>query len=157
MAPDFLRRLAGPQGWIGELDLLLVAAGTGPVGLEGDHSGSGTSPVIAARTDLEGHDRVRRARSLRLDVRVYGDERGLVTLGRGVAGRRELSVEVPDGAQGRGHGRTLLADALRLVPAGEPVFAAVTPGNAPVAARLPGLRVRTIGSEVLPRPARAAV
>ncbi|SDU82319.1 hypothetical protein [Jiangella alkaliphila] len=155
MAPDFLRRLAGPRGGIGELDLILVATGTGPAVLEGDHSGPRADTVIPRRTDFEGHDRVRRARALRQDVRVYGDERGLVTLGRGPAGRRELSIEVPGGAQGRGRGRSLLTDALALVPAGEPVFAAVTPGNARSLRAFLACGFTPVGSEVLVRPDRA--
>lgn len=169
MAPDFLRRLAGPRGGIGELDLILVATGTGPADaapasgrthgapavLEGDHSGPRADTVIPRRTDLEGHDRVRRARALRQDVRVYGDQRGLVTLGRGPAGRRELSIEVPGGAQGRGRGRSLLMDALSLVPAGEPVFAAVTPGNARSLRAFLACGFAPVGSEVLVRPDRA--
>lgn len=150
MAPDFLRWLAGPGGWIGELDLLLVAPGAGPAG---DHGGAGADAVVPRRSDLEEHARVRRARALRRDVEVYGDERGLVTLGRGPAGRRELSVEVPAGAEGRGAGRSLLADALTLVPAGEPVFAAVAPGNARSLRAFLACGFTPLGSEVLLRPA----
>jgi hypothetical protein len=158
MAPDFLRWLAGPGGWIGELDLLLVAPGAGPgAGPAGDHGGSGADAVVPRRSDLEEHARVRRARALRRDVEVYGDERGLVTLGRGPAGRRELSVEVPAGSEGRGGGRSLLADALLLVPAGEPVFAAVTPGNARSLRAFLACGFTPVGSEVLLRPGRDSV
>ena len=160
MAPDFLRWLAGPGGWIGELDLLLVAPGagpTGPAGTAGDHGGAGADAVVPRRSDLEEHARVRRARALRRDVEVYGDERGLVTLGRGPAGRRELSVEVPAGSEGRGRGRSLLADALALVPAGEPVFAAVTPGNARSLRAFLACGFTPVGSEVLLRPDRDSV
>ncbi|MBB5790723.1 hypothetical protein [Jiangella mangrovi] len=151
MAPDFLRWLAGPGGWIGELDLLLVASGAG------DHGGAEADAVVPRRTDLEEHARVRRARGLRREVEVFGDERGLVTLGRGPAGRRELSVEVPAGSEGRGGGRSLLADALALVPAGEPVFAAVTPGNARSLRAFLACGFMPIGSEVLLRPERDSV
>src|SRR5437588_7579937 len=70
MGADFLRTIAG-TGWIGVLDATL--AGTG--------LGGGTLPV---RTDLDDHPRVEHARSLRRDVVVYGDERGLVTLATGL-------------------------------------------------------------------------
>jgi hypothetical protein len=60
---------------------------------------------------------------------VYGDDRGLVTVAIGLAGRTEISVEVSAAAE-KGVGRTLIREALRLVPTGEPVFAAVAPGNA---------------------------
>jgi hypothetical protein len=66
------------------------------------------------------------ARAVRRDVVVRGDERGLVTLVTGLAGRRELSFQAL--RLGIGEGRSLVRDAL----AGEtgPVFAAVSPGNA---------------------------
>jgi GNAT superfamily N-acetyltransferase len=85
---------------------------------------------LPRRADLDTHPRVQLAHRLRTHVEVYGDERGFVTLANGLAGRRELSIEVPSDRQGRGVGRALLGDALGLVAAGEPVFAAVAPGNA---------------------------
>lgn len=114
--PATLLRLAGPGGEVGVLDATLAGRGLG----------GGRLPE---RPDLAAHPRVRHARRLRRDVRVYGDDRGLVTLGRGLAGRLELSIEVNAGRQGRGLGAGLLADGLALVPAGEIVFAAVSPGN----------------------------
>ncbi|RIQ11374.1 hypothetical protein DY240_28965 [Jiangella rhizosphaerae] len=45
--------------------------------------------------------------------------------------------------------------ALRLVPAGEPVFAAVTPGNARSLRAFLACGFTPVGSEVLLRPARA--
>ncbi len=132
MAPDFLRWLAGPGGWIGELDLLLVAPGAGPgAGPAGDHGGSGADAVVPRRSDLEEHARVRRARALRRDVEVYGDDDGLTILGRGLVGRWELSVELfdPD-APPQGAGRRLIAAGLELVPDGERCWAQVSAGNA---------------------------
>lgn len=142
LAPDFLRWLAGPVGWIDVIDAVLVARGAG---------GGGGLPE---RRDLEDHPRVAFARQLRDDVRVHGDERGLVTLGTGLAGRLEVSVEVPPESRGRGHGTGLVRDALRLVPAGAPVFAAVAPGN--VASFRAFLRAgfEVIGSQVVIQPAR---
>ncbi|GLZ81579.1 N-acetyltransferase [Actinorhabdospora filicis] len=137
MAPDFLRGLAGPGGEIGVLDAVLVARGTG----------GGTLP---ARGDLAGHPRVRHALGLRAGVRVHGDERGLVTLAAGLAGRLELSIETA--ATGRGDGPSLLADALALVPAGEPVFAAVSPGNARSLRAFLRLGFTPVGGEVIIRP-----
>lgn len=115
--PAFLCWLAGPWGTLGSLDLTLVGRGRG----------NGRLP---RRDDVDAHPRVQLARRLRTDVEVYGDERGVVTLASGLAGRRELNIEVPSDRAGRGIGRALLGDALGLVPAGEPVFAAVAPGNA---------------------------
>ncbi|OAH14515.1 hypothetical protein [Streptomyces jeddahensis] len=143
LAPDFLRRLAGPGGRIGVIDATLTARGTG-----------GT-PRLAVLTGADDHPRVRHAREVRTRVRVYGDERGLVTLADGLAGRREVSIELhapQDGARGRGRG--LLADALTLVPEGEPVFAAVSPGNARSLRAFLACGFTPIGSEVLLRPDR---
>lgn len=144
MAPDFLRWLAGPAGYIDVQDVTLVARGTGAGG------------ALTARSDLGEHPRVRYARSLRHGVDVYGDDRGLVTLSTGLAGRRELSVEAEPAGQGKGWGRSLVRDALDLVPAGEPVFAAVSPGNARSLRAFLALGFAPIGSEVVLRPARAA-
>lgn len=116
--PRVLAWLAGADGTIGVNDVTLVARG------------QGGSPALAARHDLEDHHRVWHARALRHDVQVLGDERGLVTLGLGLAGRLEMSVEADPGLHGTGAGRALIAAALTSVPAGEPVFAAVSPGNA---------------------------
>jgi hypothetical protein len=91
-APDFLLHLAR-GGSIGVLDVVLAAAGTG--------GGS----VLSERDDLGEHPRVCHAQLSRDHVRVWADERGLVTLADGLAGRRELSVEAA--APGTGAGRSL--------------------------------------------------
>jgi GNAT superfamily N-acetyltransferase len=141
LAPDFLRWLAGEHGWIGVIDATLVAAGRG----------GGTLPD---RPDAAEHARVRHATDLRRDVRVYGDDRGVVTLAQGLAGRRELSIEAAPQRQGKGWGRSLLDDALGLVPPGEPVFAAVSPGNARSLRAFLAVGFVPIGSEVIIRPHR---
>jgi L-amino acid N-acyltransferase YncA len=82
-------------------------------------------------------------------VRVYGDERGLVTLGRGLAGRTELSVEIDTEQQGQGHGRSLNRDALRVAIVGSPVFAALSPGNARSLRAFLAAGFRPIASEVI--------
>jgi hypothetical protein len=141
LAPDFLRRLAGPTGTIDVIDVTLVARGTG----------TGGPPE---RHDAAKHPRVLLATSIRRDVEVYGDTRGIITLSCGLAGRRELSIEAEPEGHGRGWGRSLLADALGLVPAGEPVFAAVSPGNARSLRAFLGVGFVPIGSEVVVRPIR---
>ncbi|WP_256339262.1 hypothetical protein [Streptomyces sp. 2224.1] len=55
---------------------------------------------------------------------------------------------------GRGHGRSLLADALSLLPEGEPVFAAVSPGNARSLRAFLACGFTPVGREVLLRPER---
>jgi len=68
-------------GTVGVLDVTLV------------REGAGGQPVLPVRHDLDNHPRVRHARAVRRDVVVRGDERGLVTLATGLAGRRELNVQ----------------------------------------------------------------
>ena len=149
LAPDFLRWLAGPTGKIDVIDATLVGRGTGGTG----GPGSGGDP-LPERPDLADHPRVRYALAIRTGVRVFGDERGVVTLSEGLAGRPELSIEATPAGQGRGIGRALLRDALRLVPAGAPVFAAVSPGNARSLRAFLAVGFTPIGSEVLIHPAR---
>jgi hypothetical protein len=145
LAPDFLRWLAGPTGWIGVIDATLTRGGVGG------------PPRLDPFDDAGDHPRVRHAVELRTRVRVFGDDRGLVTVAVGLAGRTELSVELHrpnDG--GRGRGRSLIADALTLVPEGEPVFAAVSPGNARSLRAFLAAGFTPIGAEVLLRPDRPA-
>lgn len=139
--PDFLRWLAGPTGDVHCTDITLFSRGTG-------------GERLPARPDLADHPRVRYALGFRDDVGVYGDERGVVTLSRGLAGRPELSIEAVPAGQGRGWGRSLLVDALSLVPDGVPVFAAVSPGNARSLRTFLGLGFTPIGSETVILPAR---
>jgi len=143
LAPDFLRYLAGRDGRIGTLDVLLVAYG------------APAPACLPERGGADDHPRVRHARELRDDVRVYGDARGLVTLADGLAGRLELSIELtrPDRG-GRGLGRSLLSDALTLVPASEPVFAAVAPGNARSLRSFLSAGFVPLASEVIINPGR---
>jgi hypothetical protein len=141
--PDALRWLAGPDGWIGSLDAVLVAtARPGERAVE--------------RRDLEHHPRVERARAHRRDVRVFGDERGLFTLGRGLAGRLELSVELHDEtARSGGAGRALIGAGLAAADQrdpGELVWAQVSPGNAASLRAFLACGFVPIGSEVLLKP-----
>ncbi|MGH8911197.1 MAG: hypothetical protein ACRDVD_01695, partial [Acidimicrobiia bacterium] len=96
--PDVQRLLAGPQGWIGCHDAVLVG-----------QPDRGSVSALAVRTDLNDHPRVVRARQHRLDVTVYGDDDGLVVVGTGLAGRTELAVELFDTAPGSNRqGRRLI-------------------------------------------------
>jgi hypothetical protein len=143
LAPDVLRGLAGRDGTIGTVDVTLTARGTGG------------PPLLPARTGLDDHARVRLARELRTHVRTFGDERGLVILADGLAGRHELSVELHDPPRKAGHrlGRSLIQDALSLVPRGEPVFAAVAPGNARSLRAFLAVGFAPLASESVLRPA----
>ena len=140
-APDVLRALAGPTGWVGVTDVVLVAEGIGTGGT-----------ILRPTSRYDDHPRVTYARSTRTDVLVLGDDRGLVTLGRGLGGRSELGIELVEGAEGHGLGRGLLADTLAETPAGEILFASCAPGNARSLRALLAVGFRVIGGEVLLRP-----
>jgi hypothetical protein len=123
----------------GVLDAVLVAFGSG--------LGKG-----ALTPDADGdHPRVRRAEALRDDVSAWSPENGgaVVCLGRGLAGRREIAVEVDESRRGRGVGRACIRDAVGLIPRGEPVYAQVSPGNASSLRAFLSCGFVPIGAEVL--------
>jgi hypothetical protein len=138
LAPAVLMRLGG-IGRIGEIDVTLVAPG----------AGGGSLPLTV---EWDEHPRAQRARRLRSDVVVYGDERGFVTLGQGLAGRREMSIEIPPECHSSGTGRRLIAEARALVEPTEWVFAGVSPGNARSLRAFLSQGFVPIGSEVLIEP-----
>jgi hypothetical protein len=143
--PDLLRWLAGPGGAIGSHDAVLVARGTGGRAVNG----------LAARDDLDTHPRVVRARRHRRNVRVFGDERGLVTLGHGLVGRFEISVELLGTATASsGAGRELIAAGLDRAPANAVVWAQVAPGNAASLRAFLGAGFTPVAAEVLIHPRR---
>jgi hypothetical protein len=140
--PDLVRWLAGAGGWVGSHDAVLVARGRG--------TASGTVPLLAPRHDLDDHPRVVRSRDHRRNVEVHGDDVGFVTLGDGLVGRREISVELLAVDRGdRGEGRRLIAAALALVPEGELLWAQVAPGNAASLRSFLSCGFAPIGAEIL--------
>ena len=74
------------------------------------------------------HPRIAYAGERRDEVRAWTADGGVLVLGRGVAGRLEVSVEVDEEVRQRGLGRLLVSAARQL--ADEPVWAQVAPGNA---------------------------
>lgn len=124
----------------GTLDVVLV------------HLGATMSTVpLVPSTRGQHHPRVAHAHRLRQGVQMYTEpqERGLVTLGRGLVGRWEISLELAPAARGHGLGRAMIAAARALAPADEPVFAQVSPGNAQSLRAFLAAGFRPIGSEVL--------
>lgn len=123
----------------GSLDVVLVAFGRG-----------GPTP-LERREDADAHDRVARALRYRVEIGVHADaaRSGVVIVGRGLAGRREVSLEVDPDRRGEGVGTHLARAALGLVPAGEPLFAQVAPGNVASLRAFLAAGYRPICSEVL--------
>ena len=123
----------------GVLDNVLVApaAGTAP-GPE----------LVPAELD---HPRVRRALLHRSEVRIWAtpDGAALLTVGRGVAGRWEVSLEVEPAARGRGLGTALAAAAPALLPDAEPLWAQVAPANTASLRAFLAAGYRPVGAEVL--------
>jgi len=126
--PRLIAALAGPEGWIDCLDLLMAGRGTGRPGAPG------APGALTSRPDLAAHPRARFAGRIRDQPRVLGypdPRRGAVAvISRGIAGLTELSFEIEPGRRGRGGGAGLARAALAAVPAGEIAVAAVAPGNA---------------------------
>ncbi len=124
-APHVITALAGPGGWIDNLDVLQIRVPARAVHGE-------RHATLVDRPDLADHPRARYARRLRDDVRVLGladGSRALVTLGRGIGGLLEVGIETG----GTGDPRALLAGAAELAGLAEPeqpLVAAVAPGNA---------------------------
>lgn len=126
----------------GMLDLVLVAWNTADSVAE-------LEPLEEPVTSV--HPRVHRALDYRDDVAVYTDSsgHGTVIMGRGLAGRREVSIEVAAVARGRGLGRSLARSATSLVAADEPLFAQVSPGNVASLRAFLAAGFRPVASEVL--------
>jgi GNAT superfamily N-acetyltransferase len=120
--PPFMRALEEKIGRrVNNLDIVLTSAP------------QPAPPALPLREVSDStHPRVRRAQRYRDEVRVWETEsgRGVVVLGRGLAGRWEVAVEVAPEAQGRGVGRALAMAARSLVPEDRPLWAQIAPGNA---------------------------
>lgn len=143
LQPPFLSGLASVTGRCPDnLDMVLVAPATGrPNGME-----------LTELTDFAApHPRLARALAQRIGVRAWHCPGGLLTLGRGVAGRWEVSIEVEPALRGFGLGRGLFTAARGLLPAGETVWAQVAPGNAASVRAALAAGFRPVGAEVLLR------
>jgi hypothetical protein len=138
MNPIFLAALLARTGRGTEtIDLLTVASAL-----------PGPPPLPLTEQDQD-HPRVRRAQSRRDDVRTWSAPGGLLTLGRGVAGRWEVSVEVDEQLRHRGLGRALALSARHLVPAGAALWSQQAAGNARSIRAFQSAGYRPVGSELL--------
>ena len=139
----FLSALADRVGAeAGVLDALLVAPPAGDVP-------QAAVPMLAMAGTGTSHPRLARALAHRRDVRGWTTEdgSGLLILGRGVAGRLEVSLEVEPARRGRGLG-TGLARAARCL-ATEPLWAQVAPANTASLRAFLAAGYRPVGAEVL--------
>lgn len=140
LGPEFLVALGARLGRHPDsLDLVLAADG-----LDG-------LPSLLAERNAGGHARAARAQAHREQVGVFGDARGdvVATLGRGLAGRLEVSLEVAVGARGGGLATEALLDLRRIAGPGEPLFGQTSPANTASVRTLLAAGFRPIGAEVL--------
>jgi hypothetical protein len=124
MAPGFLQALAERTGRTAHGTDMLTVAGSlpGPPRL--------SLVPLGARPGEPVHDRVTRALRYRDDVRVWQADGGVLLLGRGVAGRHEVAVEVDAARQRAGLGRALAMAARHLLSDSSSLWAQISPGNA---------------------------
>ena len=95
------------------------------------------------------HARIVRALRYRDEVRAWQAPGGVVLLGRGVAGRFEVAIEVDPACRDRGLGTRLAIAARHLVPAGWPLWAQIAPANAASVRVFLAAGFRPIGAEAL--------
>ena len=123
--PRLITTLAGADGWIDSLDMLMATPGTGRAGI---------APRLIDRPDLATHPRARFAAGIRDHPRLMGypdpHRSALAVVSRGIAGLTEVSFELEPSHRGAGGGAELVRDALSAIPAGQLAVAAVAPGNA---------------------------
>lgn len=98
------------------------------------------------------HPRLARALRYRDEVRAFEADGGLLTLGRGVAGRCEVSVEVDPASRGRGLGTALATAARHLAPPETALWAQIAPGNAASVRAFLHAGFRPVGAEALLTP-----
>ena len=139
MSPRFLTQLADQLGRHDDgIDLLLGARGLG-------------GRTTLRETSAQAHPRVRRAHAHRNDVRVFTDPTGAATiiLGRGLANRTEIAIEIEPNRRNQGIARQALTEARRTITADQLLFAQTAPGNAASIRTLLTAGFQPIGSEVL--------
>ncbi|GAA0940370.1 GNAT family N-acetyltransferase [Nonomuraea longicatena] len=143
--PPFLRALERKTGRrVDNVDMLLLAP---PL--------PGPPPVDLVAFTGRTHPRVSRAHRHREGVRAWGCEGGLVVVGRGVAGRWEVAVEIAPDQRGKGLGRALVLSARHLVD--HPLWAQVAPGNAASVRAFIAAGFTPVGAEALLPPPRNPV
>jgi GNAT superfamily N-acetyltransferase len=115
---------------------------------------TGPPPTDLGLTELTNsagaqHPRFLRALLHRDEVRAWQAPGAVLMLGRGVAGRFEVSVEVDPACRGRGLGTRLASAARHLVPDGAPLWAQIAPANAASVRAFLAAGFRPIGAEAL--------
>lgn len=143
--PPFLRALEQLTGRrVNAIDQLLLA----PAIVDPAERRVATEGLIELTE--RGHPRIERAWRYRDDVRAYVDPYGgLVLTGRGVAGRLEVALEVPESSREKGHGRRLALAARALIPPDTHIWSQVSPGNAASTRTFLAADYKPVGAEAL--------
>jgi GNAT superfamily N-acetyltransferase len=144
LSPSFLHVLSLGIGRRGHsIDMLTCATG-----LPGKNARDlGLAKLTASAAGA--HPRIERALRYRDEVRAWRALGGVLMLGRGVAGRFEVAIEVDPAHRGRGLGTLLATAARHLVPADEPVWAQIAPANAASLRAFLAAGFRPVGAEAL--------
>lgn len=153
--PRLVAALVG-DGWVDSLDAVLMAWGTG--GPARARVGAHVLELIP-RPDLVDHPRVAHARQARLDVEAFGMRAGegvVVSLGGGIGRLTEIGIELQGPMLGAGHAGDVVDAVRRLVPQGEPLVAAVAPGNTRALGVFLSAGFRVVASTQTWRPARSS-
>ncbi len=155
--PRVIAALAGPDGWIDSLDVLLAGRGTAA-------APAVAGPRLVQRPDLASHHRALFAANIRDRPRVLGypDQRrsAVVVFSRGLAGLTEISFELEPDQRGSGGGATLIRDALSTIPAGQLVTRPSRQAMPPASARCwrqGSLRSARCSCSAAPRRRRASL
>lgn len=143
MLPPFIEWLAQRTGTrAGFADIVLARFGTG-----GKPKMMETVPL----EEVEQHPRVARAIQHRAGLTVWASatRSELAIVGRGLAGRVEISVEIDEGLRGSGRSVPMIRDAVQAIPKGTPVFAQISPGNVASLRAFLAADFRPICSEII--------
>ncbi len=139
LSPAFLAALAAQTGRVVHNIDMLTCAGALP-----------GPPAVDLRAEAgQAHPRIARALRYRDDIRAWRADSGVLLLGRGVAGRWEVAIEVDAGRRSRGVGTGLAAAARHLIPAGAALWAQIAPGNAASVRVFLAAGFRPVGAEAL--------
>jgi GNAT superfamily N-acetyltransferase len=139
LSPPFLHALAQRTGRVAHATDMLTCAAARPA-----------EPDIELIPEPDhDHPRIARALGYRDDVQAWRAPGGVLLIGRGVAGRWEVALEVDDEHRGRGLGRALALAARHLVPGGAPLWAQIAPGNAGSVRAFLAAGFQPVGAEAL--------
>jgi hypothetical protein len=143
MSAEFLSWLASRLGThAGMVDLVMAAPVPHP---------DEELPELITRDDLLDHPRLARSRRYRTELRCYSDvdDRALIVVGRGLAERQEMGIEVKQRFRGTGLGSILARATPRVASSDEPLFAQISPGNVASVRAFLAAGYRPVCAEVL--------